>query len=223
MDAMTEEGRQDLLLKAQRNSDVVTGEGQSSMSIDNTYNTHDSVSNNTEMARNEAQINAQIKKSKAEGQDQSSRNKGKIRVQDEQPPPIVEDISSFMTPRPGLHSGLIKRETPADIQERARLERSSVDTEIRPAVPAHIQHSKGTRRAPAGHKRQASMPKQTNKNSMYVAATQAMPFKIKPGQELLRKQQRKQSIRGGPVDTSQPNSEQIPDMIHRVDTANQEQ
>ena len=66
VDAKTEEGRQDLLLKAQRNSDVVTGEGQSSMSIDNTYNNDDSVSNNTEMARNEAQINAQIKKSKAE-------------------------------------------------------------------------------------------------------------------------------------------------------------
>lgn len=60
-------------------------------------------------------------------------------------------------------------------------------------------------------------------NSMHCAATMGMPFKIKPGQELLRKQQRRdKSIRGAAVDTSQPNSEQIPAMIHRVNTADAE-
>mmetsp|Transcript_27873 Transcript_27873/g.37233 ORF Transcript_27873/g.37233 Transcript_27873/m.37233 type:complete len:107 (+) Transcript_27873:1699-2019(+) len=82
-----------------------------------------------------------------------SHNSGKIRVQDEQPRQIGEDISSFMTPRPGITSGLIKREIVIDASSRVRLERSSVETEVQPAMPKHIQHSKGSRRSPAGAQR----------------------------------------------------------------------
>ena len=152
-ETLTQDGRQELLLTAQRNSEVMTGEYPSSMSIDPTCQAEDSVSHSTEVVREQSQgIKAPDTHAPVDSVEYT-HNSGKIRVQDEQPQYIGEDISSFMTPRPGLTSGLIKRETVVDASDRVRLERSSIDTDVRPALPAHIQHSKGNRRPPAGSKR----------------------------------------------------------------------
>ena len=84
-ETLTADGRQDLLLTAQRNSEVMTGECPSSYSIDQTCQAEDSVSHTTEVAGQQSQgIRAKSKQANQDNRE-TNHNSGKIRVQDEQP------------------------------------------------------------------------------------------------------------------------------------------